>query len=323
MNFLRSLAAGAAATVLGVSVPAAQPADPYVVGSPTAGIRINASPPAEYQLHRSPEIVFVELSNVDQSALAQLPKQSAGPFARTSSPFEYIDTYFDRRPRPDAQDRSPLESHSEARLLIAGRRPDGVTRWWRAEAVPPAPGRGIDFPAPLDISDKPSQREQVMRATPDPALPIIDVQYAMTYRGANSGGEFVHHLLLDFRDGAPSPVALLDEQHHEGGGACTTFDSIFSRKIEIGCRWDPSRNDFICAETVHGSISTAWFGAARGSSTCATTRGCQMRRPPFHGPLLNWLSPAWGFRRGGSHSIDTATPLKSAYLASASVPDTF
>jgi hypothetical protein len=255
---------GAFISAVGIAVGAAQGPE-VVIGSRTAGLRVTSNElPPEQDLAVHPRLRLIErpTSAEELVGLQQLRRHTVGPFNQARFGFSTIDVYFDRTLPPE-EEREGLSANGTLRLVVAARTPHRAPRLWLLEPIAKANGSEDVRVEPLSIDDQPDEQELVRLATADRSLPILDIQYGSHAFGANSGVELERHLLVDFRTRPPKVIALLDNVDGSGGGACTAYDAIYDTRREVGCRWDRTRGDFRCAETLH-RYDTDW-GERRGT----------------------------------------------------------
>jgi hypothetical protein len=91
----------------------------------------------------------------------------------------------------------------------------------------------------------------VALATPDPAVPIVDLSFTEDLGGANADNSQEAHILMDFRSSPPQVLVTADCAYNEGGGACTALDSGMAPRSDLQCDWVGDKKDFLCSEIMY------------------------------------------------------------------------
>ncbi|HYM21790.1 MAG TPA: hypothetical protein VEU08_01215 [Vicinamibacterales bacterium] len=249
------------ALALSVAAPAAAQ-QAMTFGSPDAGARGKRpdSQSSYEKLTEHPKLVFEPFTpdGAFRARTARLQLKTLGPFDASKYGFDTLRFLFDRETVPEDQ-RSGFESNSRLQLAVELARQGSPSRWLRMAARKDAAIEDADL---LAIEDEADENESATAATPDAALPIVNVAYHSSSQGVSVHGESSTSLLVDFRS-APAVLAAHEAVETEGGGVCGVWDNQYFVADEYGCRWDPSHEDFLCAHTEHRR-DTPW-GERRGS----------------------------------------------------------
>jgi len=274
----------AALVVLPVLVRAQS--SPPTIGSLTAGLPSSEYTSTSYEWDARVPVVFRAHEgsgsppNVEGLVASRLDDVDEARYG-----FSSVSVYFERRPDP-AEEPSWLTSSSTLRLWLATHRVDGRTTWWRLDSKAGSDELARVFD-PLWISDAPDTEPGEDASSKDGVAfvasgrePVIVVRYFAKMFGANSGARYHHHLLVDLRTGQPRVLGVFDEIEHDCGGACTYAMCLWAADEQVGCRWDSSANDFVCASTFHRT-DTAWFDR-RGTRRFRFSDGTDLPRqgPP-------------------------------------------
>lgn len=255
----------AALVILLAPLPAIAQDAPWTLGSPTAGRPDSRLSGRVYVVERETDLRLdgreppIDTDAPGVEALTPLTGIDAGRFG-----FDRIDAYLERLPEPEPVD-SRFTPQARVRLTLVTRSVDGRARWWRLRPDE-LEIRGTPARQPRGASDGLANLpERIVAATPDPTLPVVDVQFSSTVVAADVETGWRTHLLLDFRTSEPSIIGTFSEGVGDcrGGHVCADIDCDYGALADTGCRWDLAKGAFVCATTIHRT-DTPW-GERRAS----------------------------------------------------------
>lgn len=183
------------------------------------------------------------------------PVFSGGPFAAGKYPYERIDVFFAKE--------NPREGGmygTETTLAVFVRTKTVEKESWFELLHDRNDRANLDFmvETPADRSSAPDQlgepSEGASLALKDPSVPILALRWFTGMMGGNASTEIDKHVLLDFRKSPPAVMAVLQCVNNDGGGACTSYDSVSAPTTKVQCNWDSARGDFLCGSTVSGDF---------------------------------------------------------------------
>ncbi len=206
------------------------------------------------------------------------PVFSGGPFATGKYPYERIDVFFAKE--------NPREGGmygTESTLAIFMRTKTGGKESWFELLHDRNDRANSDFmvETPADRSSAPDQllepSEGVSLALKDSTVPLLALRWFTGMMGGNASTEIEKHVLVDFRKSAPAVIAVQQCVNNDGGGACTTYDSVSAPTTKVQCNWDSARGDFLCDSSVSGDFVQPGYapllsGERRASAVPAEAR---------------------------------------------------
>ncbi len=91
-------------------------------------------------------------------------------------------------------------------------------------------------------------RVTIIRATPDPAIPLLNISFHTNNDGMNTQADTQTMFLLDVRQLPPALVTSLDCTNLQGGGACTAIDNGMAGSTDLLCDWQAAAQNYSCVK---------------------------------------------------------------------------